>query len=155
MLQFRWQKPLANTSRIQLQPNRPHSTHLSWWVLTRRGETLELSRDCALPESQRKQKRTDKRVTVLAAALGKSISQALQKTSSAPETGQSFSRSQRRPQAHYSQTSVLGAELLATGRMNALRQGRKRKLPQLRGLLTWKLNRAARAQRYQVPKSPC
>ena len=51
-------------------------------------------------------------------------------------------------------TSVPSAELLATGRMNALRQGRKRKLPQLWGLLAWKLNRAARAQRYQVPESP-
>ena len=36
--------------------------------------TLELSRDCALPESRREGKRTDKRLTVLAAALGKSIS---------------------------------------------------------------------------------
>ena len=52
------------------------------------------------------------------------------------------------------QTSVPGAEVLATGRMNALRQGRKRKLLLLWGLLTWKLNRAAGAQRYRVPKSP-
>ena len=37
-------------------------------------EMLELSRDCALPESQREGKRTDKRFTVQAAALGKSIS---------------------------------------------------------------------------------
>ena len=37
-------------------------------------ETLELSRDCALPESQRERKRTDKRLKVQAAALGKSIS---------------------------------------------------------------------------------
>ena len=37
-------------------------------------EMLELSRDCALPESRRGQKRTDKRFTMLAAALGKSIS---------------------------------------------------------------------------------
>ena len=37
-------------------------------------ETLELSRDCALPESRRERKRTDKRLTVQAAALGKSIS---------------------------------------------------------------------------------
>ena len=58
------------------------------------------------------------------------------------------------PEPRYSQTSVPGAELLATGRMNALRQGRKGKLPQLWGLLTWKLNRAAGAQRYQVPESP-
>ena len=36
-------------------------------------ETLQLSRDCALPESQRERKRTDKRFAVLAAALGKSI----------------------------------------------------------------------------------
>ena len=45
-------------------------------------------------------------------------------------------------------TSVPGGEVLATGRMNALRQGRKRKLLQLWGLLTWKFNRASRAQRY-------
>ena len=37
-------------------------------------ETLELSRDCALPESWREQKRTDKRLKVQTAALGKSIS---------------------------------------------------------------------------------
>ena len=37
-------------------------------------ETLELSRDCALPENQRERKRTDKRFAMLAAALGKSIS---------------------------------------------------------------------------------
>ena len=37
-------------------------------------ETLELSRDRALPESWRERKRTDKRLTVQGAALGKSIS---------------------------------------------------------------------------------
>ena len=37
-------------------------------------ETLQLSRGCALPESRRERKRTDKRFAVLAAALGKSIS---------------------------------------------------------------------------------
>ena len=37
-------------------------------------ETLELSRDCSLPESRRGRKRTDKRLTVQAATLGKSIS---------------------------------------------------------------------------------
>ena len=116
-------------------------------------ETLELSRDCALPESRRAGKRTDKRLTVLAAALGKSIS-GPRKTSTAPGTGESFSRAQGRPRANYSRTSVPGAELSATGRMNALRQGRKRKLPPLWGLLAWKLTRAARAQRYQVPESP-
>ena len=47
-----------------------------------------------------------------------------------------------------------GAELLAPGRMNALRQGRKRKLPQLWGLLTWKLTRAAGAQRLSGPREP-
>ena len=31
---------------------------------------LELSRDCALPENWREQKRTDKRFAMLAAALG-------------------------------------------------------------------------------------
>ena len=61
-------------------------------------ETLELSRDCALPESRREGKRTDKRLTVQA-ALWESLSQALRKTSSAPGTGQSFNRSQGRPRA--------------------------------------------------------
>ena len=37
-------------------------------------EMLELSRNCALPESQRERKRTDKRFAMLAGALGKSIS---------------------------------------------------------------------------------
>ena len=37
-------------------------------------ETLELSRDCAVAESWRERKRTDKRFTMLAAALGKLIS---------------------------------------------------------------------------------
>ena len=37
-------------------------------------ETLELSRDCAPPESRREGKRTERRLTVQAAALGKSIS---------------------------------------------------------------------------------
>ena len=36
-------------------------------------ETLELSRGCALPESRRERKRTDKRFAMLAAALGKCI----------------------------------------------------------------------------------
>ena len=40
----------------------------------KRRETLELSRDCALPESQKERKRTDQRFAMLAAALGKSIS---------------------------------------------------------------------------------
>ena len=115
-------------------------------------ETLELSIDCALPESRRERKRTDKRQCKL--LLWESLSRALRRTSSAPGTGQSFSWSQGRPRARYSQTSVLGAKLLATGRMNALRQGRKRKLLQLWGLLTWQLTRAAGAQRYQVPESP-
>ena len=37
-------------------------------------ETLELSRDCALPESWRERERADRRFAMLAAALGKSIS---------------------------------------------------------------------------------
>ena len=37
-------------------------------------ETSELSRGCALPDSRRERKRTNKRFAVLAAALGKSIS---------------------------------------------------------------------------------
>ena len=112
-------------------------------------ETLELSRNCALPESQRERKRTDKRFAVLAAALGKSIS--------SPQENLLCRRDRTVLQPvpmeappRYSQTS----ELLAAGRMNALRQGRKRRLLQLWGLLTWKVNRAAGAQRYQVPEGP-
>ena len=52
------------------------------------------------------------------------------------------------PGPRYSQTSVACAEVLAPEQINALRQGRKRKLLQLWGLLAWKLNRAAGAQRY-------
>ena len=58
----------APTEPSKLYPPLPLSTD-------KKGrETLELSRDCALPESQREGKRTDKRLTVQAAALGKSIS---------------------------------------------------------------------------------
>ena len=81
--------------------------------------------------------------------LGPSGKPPLPQGQDSPSTGPN-----RGPGPCYSQTSVPGAEVLATGRMNALRQGRKRKLPQLWGLLAWKLNRAARAQRYQVPESP-
>ena len=81
--------------------------------------------------------------------LGPSGKPHLPQGQESPSTGPSGG-----PGPHYSRTSVPGAKLLATGRMNALRQGRKRKLPQLWGLLTWKLNRAAGAQRYQVPESP-
>ena len=117
---------------------------------------MELSRDCALPESRREQKRTDNRFAKLAAALGKSISGPPENLLCPRDRTvlQPIPDPSGGPGPRYSQTSVPGAELLATGRMNALRKGRKRKLPQLWGLLTWKLNRAAGAQRYQVPKNP-
>ena len=107
---------------------------------------LDLSRDCALPEPWRERKRTDKRFAMLSIYLGPSGKPALAQGQDNPSTGPSRDPGPK--------TSVPSAELLATGRMNALRQGRKRKLPQLWGLLAWKLNRAARAQRYQVPESP-
>ena len=75
--------------------------------------------------------------------LGPSRKPPLPQGQDSPSTGPSGG-----PWPCYSQTSVPGAEVLATGRMNALRQGRRRKLLQLWGLLAWKLNRAARAQRY-------
>ena len=117
-------------------------------------EMLEVSRDCTVPERQREKKRTDKTFAMLAAALEKSISGPPKKPylpqgQDSPSTGPNGV-----PRPRYSQMSVPGAKILAIGRMNVLRQGRKRKLPQLWGLLTWKLNRAARAQRYQVPESP-
>ena len=57
-------------------PAEPPKLYLSLPVSTdKKGrETLELNRDCALPESRRERKRTDKRFAMLAAALGKSIS---------------------------------------------------------------------------------
>ena len=96
--------------------------------------TLELSKDCALPESRREGKRTDKRLTVQAAALGKSISGPPENLI-CPRDRTVLQPVPREAPARYSQTSVPGAEPLAAGRMNALRQGRKRKLPQLWGLL--------------------
>ena len=114
---------------------------------------MELSGDCALPESLRERKGIDKRSAMLAAALGKSIS-------GPPEN---LFCPRDRTVLHLIPAEALGpvtakpvcpVPSFCTGRMNALRQGRKRKLPQLWGLLAWKLNRAARAQRYQVPESP-
>ena len=59
---------LAPAKPPKLYPSLPVSTD-------RQGrETLELSRDCALPESRKERKRTEKRFAMLAAALGKSIS---------------------------------------------------------------------------------
>ena len=91
---------------------------------------------------------------MLAAALGKSISGPPENLLCPRDRTVLQPVPAEGPGPRYSQTSVPGAELLAIGRMKALRQGRKRKLPQLWGLLTWKLNRAAGAQRYQVPESP-
>ena len=140
----RWQKPLANTSRIQ--PNRPSYTHLSRWVWQEgEGDVGIKHRLRSAREPEGTKENRDLQCSLL---LWESLSRALWKISSAPGTGQSFNQSQRRPGPRYSQTSVPGAELLATERMNALRQERKRKLQQLWGLLTWKLTRAARAQRY-------
>ena len=76
-----WQAPIPVTeaSGQHFQdpaPAEPPKLHLPLPVSTdKKGrETLELSRDCALPESQREGKRIVERFTVLAAALGKSIS---------------------------------------------------------------------------------
>ena len=63
----RFQDP-APAEPPKLYPPLPVST------VRKRRETLELSRDCALPESRRERKRTDKRFAMLTAALGKSIS---------------------------------------------------------------------------------
>ena len=115
-------------------------------------EMLKLSRDCTLPESWREQNRQEICNANCCSGkvyLGPFGKPPLPQGQDSPSTGPNGG-----PGPCHSQTSVPGAELLATGRMNALRQGRKRKLPQLWGLLTWKLNRAAGAQRYQVPESP-
>ena len=58
---------LAPAEPPKLYPPLPVST------VKKGREMLELSRDCALPESRRERKRTDKRFAMLAAALGKSI----------------------------------------------------------------------------------
>ena len=93
-------------------------------------ETLELSRDCALPENQRERKRTDKRFAMLAAGLRKSISGPPENLL-CPRDRTVLQPVPRESPAHYSQSSVPSAEVSATGRINALRQERKRKLPQL------------------------
>ena len=116
-------------------------------------EMLELSRDCAPPESRREGKRTDKRLTVQAAALGKSISRPPENLI-CPRDRIVLQLVPREAPGPLQPNQCARCQLLATGRMNVLRQGRKRKLPQLWGLLTWKLTRAAGAQRYQVPESP-
>ena len=116
-------------------------------------ERLELSRDRALPESRREGKRTDKRLTVQAAALGKSISGPPENLI-CPRDRTVLQPVPREAPGPLQPNQCARCQLLATGRMNVLRQGRKRKLPQLWGLLAWKLTRAAGAQRYQVPESP-
>ena len=130
-------------------PAEPPKLYLPLLVSTdKKGrETLELSRDCAVLESRRERKRTEEIYNAscwsgkvyLGPTRKPHLPQGQDSCSTGPNGG---------PGPHYSQTSVPGAELLATGRKNALRQGRRRKLPQLWGLLTWKLNRAAEAQRY-------
>ena len=71
-------QPMTEASGQHFQdpaPTEPSMLYPPLLVSTDKGrETLELSRDRALPESRRERKRTDKRLTVLAAALGKSIS---------------------------------------------------------------------------------
>ena len=72
-------------------------------------ETLELSRDCILPERRKERKKTDMRLRVLAAALGKSylgpsgkpqLPQGQDNPSASPKGG---------PGPRYTQTSVPGA----------------------------------------------
>ena len=121
------------------------------------------NRDTEIEKKDKKrykdEQRTDERFAMLAAALGNSsehFSTAKGKNTLAPEfRGQDSPAASPNggPGPRY-RNQRAWCRVLATGRMNALRQGRKRKLPQLWGLLTWKLTRAARAQRYQVPKSP-
>ena len=65
---------------------------------------------------------------MVAAALGKSISGPPEKLLCPRDR----TVLQLVPGPHYSQTSVPAAKLLATGRMNALRQGRKRKLLEIK-----------------------
>ena len=84
---------------------------------------------------------------MLAAALGKSISDPPENLLCPRDRTVLQPVPTEDPGPHYSQTIVPGAHVLATGRINSLRQERKRKLPQLWGLLAWKLNRAARVQR--------
>ena len=110
-------------------------------------EALEVSRDCALPESQREWKRRQEIYNASCCSgkvyLGPSRKPSLPQGQDSPSTSSTGG-----PGPRYSQTSVPSAKVLATEIMNALRQGRRRKLPQLWGLLSCKLNRAAGAQRY-------
>ena len=120
-----WQKPLANTSRIQLQPKLYPLFPVS--MTGRGGRCLKLSRDCALPESRRERKRTDEIYNASywsgKVYLWPTRKPHLPQGQDSPSTGPNRDPGPK--------TSVPSAELLATGRMNALRQGRKSKLPQL------------------------
>ena len=90
---------------------------------------------------------------MLAAALGKSISGPPENLL-CPRDRTVLQRSQRRPWAPLQPNQCARCGAFGHWKNDALRQRRKRKLLQLWGLLTWKVNRAAGAQRYQVPKSP-
>ena len=114
---------------------------------------LELSRDCAPPESQREGKRTDKRLTVQAAALGKSILGPLENLI-CPRDRTVLQLVPREAPGPLQPNQCAWCRAFGHWKDLALRQGRKRKLPQLWGLLTWKFTRAAGAQRYQAPESP-
>ena len=126
-----WQAPIPVTEASgqpfqDPAPAKPPKLYLPRPVSTdKKGkETLELSRDCTLPESRKERERTNKRFSMLATALGKPIS--------GPPENLICPRDRTVLQpvrSRYSQISVPGDKLLATGRMNALRQGRKRKLP--------------------------
>ena len=95
----RFQDP-APAEPPKLYPPLPVST------VRKRRETLELSRDCALPESRRERKRTDKRFAMLTAALGKSISGPPEKLM-CPRNRTVLQLVPKEAPAPYSQTSVL------------------------------------------------
>ena len=125
----------------QAIPASPVSTDRKW------RETLEVSRDCSArePEGTKENRQETYNASCCSGKvyLGPSRKPSLPQGQASPSTSPTGG-----PGPHYSQTSAPGAKVLATEIMNALKQGRRRKLPQLWGLLTCKLNRAAGAQRY-------
>ena len=91
-------------------------------------ETLELSRDCALPESRKERKRRGKRFAMLAAALGKSISGPPENLL-CPRDRTVLQLVPTRPRAPLQPNQCARCRALGHWKNECLRQGRKRKRP--------------------------
>ena len=114
---------------------------------------MELSRDCALPESRRERKGTDKRFAMRAAALG-SLSRALLKTSSAPGTGQSFNRSQRRPRAPLQPNQCACCQAFGYWKNECPKARKEEEAPTVVGLAGLEIKSGCRGSEISGPQEP-